>query len=221
MRRAVILLCVLAMCSLYASANTIWGWTTPGQSTTFVPYATTPVNFGPVQTSPSSYTDNNVTFTGSFDIDAGDLANVYRSPFGDNTTTFISVPKGGLLSSGTYVISFAANQTYNYFGLYWGSVDLYNTIRFYDKNHNLIGTIDGAQAFAIAHFNVGYGDPAANAFFNFVTSTPFATIEVESTNFAMETGHDVFGRTPEPGSMALFGSGIVTLAAILRRRMKL
>jgi PEP-CTERM motif len=224
MRRMLILLCVLAVSSIFASAD-------PLLVTTGVPspYGTVPVDFGGTAlVNPSPFSNNGVTYTGSFDIDVGDLAGVYRSPFGPSSSqTYISVPNAGPSASGSYEITFGG-KSFNYFGLYWGSIDTYNTITFYNGSTE-IGSFTGTQAALLAGLCTpaqiisgcaAFGDAGSNRFFNFITDVPFDRIVVNSTNFAFESGQQTLGQTPEPGTMALFGSGLATFAAFFRRRFK-
>ncbi len=44
-------------------------------------------------------------------------------------------------------LTIAAGSSYNYFGLYWGSIDDYNWLKFYDGD-TLLGTITGLDVIA-------------------------------------------------------------------------
>src|SRR5262245_14209000 len=56
------------------------------------------------------------------------VSGMAAAPAGDNTP-FLSVafPK----SAGTETFTAAPGTSYNYFGLYWGSIDAYNSLQFY------------------------------------------------------------------------------------------
>lgn len=66
------------------------------------------------------------------------------APAGDNTNYYtVAYP----LQSGVGTFTADAGESYNYFGLYWGSIDNYNVLNFY-SNNSLIASITGTQVIA-------------------------------------------------------------------------
>ena len=65
-----------------------------------------------------------------------DSLGLYATPFGD-TTNYMAV-----LGGGSEEIAYAGTKTS--FGLYWGSVDTYNSLTFYSGD-TLVATITGAE----------------------------------------------------------------------------
>src|SRR5690242_7545946 len=117
MRKGLVLLCVLTVASVCASADPIVGFFTPGITPTSS-FANGPiVTFG--GSSAGVYVENGVTYgTDTFALDTGSLAGEFRSPYeggGDITNPYISVPKGGLSAPQSYTITFAPGVTHNYF----------------------------------------------------------------------------------------------------------
>jgi PEP-CTERM motif len=212
MKRVLVLICVLAVASMCAWADplTIVVGAAPG--------GTMPVPLGPVSnnpTLPNHYSAGGVTYDGNFAFVAGSVPNVYLSPFfPDATIPYVTVPISGSFSPLSYTLTFDTDQTY--FGLLWGSIDTYNSMTFLE-NGTPVAFIDGTQAGILAGVPAN-GDANSKAFFNFFSSTAFNQIQFTSTNFAFETA--ALTEAPEPGTMALFGSGLATFAAFLRRRMK-
>lgn len=130
-----------------------------------------------------------------------------------NTSKYISVPNPK--SNGTARAVLGAD--YNYFGLWWGSVDDYNTIDFY-KDDVLVETIGGLDITNPANGN--QSAPSTNLYVNFYDLTTFDEFRLTSTSFAFEVDNIAVGASPvpEPGTLLLLGSGLAGLA-LYRRRM--
>ena len=80
----------------------------------------------------------------------------------------------------------------------------------------LVGTISGADPIlAPANGNQGViGTVYLNAF----STLLFDTIVGSSTSFAFEADNAAFGNVPEPGTLTLFGLGLIGLGLLRRRR---
>ena len=154
--------------------------------------------------------------TGNGRILSGSASGLYASPYGISDN-YVTVPYYS--SSGS--VTLATPGSYNYFGLYWGSLDTYNSISFYNGG-SLVGTYGGAQIFPLLA-NGGQGDWASNRYVNFffTAGDVFDHIVLTSTNYAFESDNHAFGniKVPEPGSLAMFGFALLGLGVAARRRV--
>jgi hypothetical protein len=85
-------------------------------------------------------------------------------------------------AGGSETITFASEQ--NAFGLYWGSVDPFNTISFYDGT-KLIATYTGAEIAPLLS-NGGQGSFPSNGYVEFSDLAPFNKVVLASADNAFE-----------------------------------
>jgi hypothetical protein len=137
------------------------------------------------------------------------------APAGDDTYYYtVAYP----LQSGVGTFTADAGSSYNYFGLYWGSIDDYNSLSFYSEGA-LIATITGTDVIAAG---TALGDQSAagsNRYVNFLFDTSFDRIDFSTTQFAFESDNHAFASVPEPATLGLFGLGMLG-AGVARRRKK-
>lgn len=140
-----------------------------------------------------------------------------NQPNGADTTTYITSGSTGAPGFGAAAAEILLpGAGYYYFGLLWGSVDGYNTLSFYD-GATLIGSVTGANVVASPNGNQGVN---GTLYVNMTSSLPFNRIVATSSQFAFEFDNIAFGRavpTPEPGSLALLGLGLMGLGFARRK----
>ena len=142
---------------------------------------------------------------------------LYASPFGD-ASNYMAV-----LGGGWEEIAYSAPSAS--FGLYWGSVDTYNSLAFYSGDA-LVATITGADLPLSA--NGGQADYASNAYV-WITALPqFDRVIAASSSNSFEFDNVVAGGAlaqasapiPEPSTWAMMLLGFAGLGYAALRRKK-
>jgi hypothetical protein len=142
-------------------------------------------------------------------------------PDGTDTTPYLTSGSTGAVAGAHVAISFSSDQLY--FGLLWGSVDLYNTLEFYDDGM-LVGTVTGSEIDPAAT-----GDQGVDGTFyvNINSDLPFDMVVANSTQYAFELDNIAYGeqpisQIPEPSAVAIWSLlGFVGLGgAAVRRRLR-
>lgn len=173
---------------------------------------------------------------GSYAFRSGSVANVAAAPAGDSTCfaygasqgasrpNVVNINYAGLLNQ------LGTGASLNYLGLYYGSIDTFNDLMFYDAQGNMLGTITGASL--IKQFNGISGNQKAdssNIYVNlfFSPEEQFSSFSFRTTGIAFEMDNVSVGfnvappsQVPEPGSLALLGLGIAAIGLTRRRKPK-
>ena len=154
------------------------------------------------------------------------VPDVASPPYGvsaKDASKYMSVPKlqntGGAALNTVTVTNLGG--AYNYFGLWWGSADTYNTLSFYESG-GLVASFDGT---AITTPNAANGyqiGPDQNLYVNFLGLPLFDSFQMTSfsavgSSYAFESDNIAIGTVPEPTTMLLLGLGLLGVAGIRRK----
>ena len=149
--------------------------------------------------------------SGNYDLVSGSVPNKYAAPLGD-TSQFLTVPKD--LSTTPISASLALGTGYKSLSFYWGSIDTYNSVSFYN-GATLLGTITGGT---LPPASGAQGDSLTNRRVNFTFGGQTAdSIVFSSTNYAFELDN-IAGAVPEPATWAMMVGGMGFVGFAMRRR---
>jgi hypothetical protein len=156
-----------------------------------------------------------VSCMGDFKIVSGSVGGKYAQPAG-TSSAYLSVPNPERNGSATLDLG----TTANYFGLYWGSIDTYNTLYFL-LNGIVVDAFTGTEI--ATHIpgtaNGNQSADTSNRYFNFFFGSQlFDAVKLESQGFAFETDNHAFATVTEPGTIALLAIGLTGLVIARRRK---
>lgn len=213
-----LLLAFVVVGALAASADPIIVSTSSGQFTTVT--GASQAFFNLPASASQGYTEGGMTFTGDFGFYTGFRDGFHRNPTGDQTQ-YISTPNDNSGASAFYDVRFDAPATY--FGLYWGSLDEYNSITLHTSAGEVLFTGTQLSAYGVLLDCKTYacGDQRASSYFNFFATdgTTIRGVTLASSNRALEADNFAVV-TPEPASLLLFGTGLIGVAGLIRRKLQ-
>jgi hypothetical protein len=161
------------------------------------------------------------TVTGNFDVVSGSLTNTYAAPYCDaedefDATNYLTVPKNLSLSPVSAEIAFG--QDYNYLGFFWGSIDTYNTIAFYNDG-TLVASYTGGDVINSVGLSGDQMAAETNKYVNFFLTNSFDKIKLTSTQYAFELDNLAVSVVPVPGAVLLGFLGLSAAGLRLRKHV--
>ena len=180
-----------------------------------------PVGTYGLTNSSGPFSDGGAAFSGSgvvMNNGGGDSLGLYATPYGD-TTNYMAV-----LGGKSEEIAYSGLR--DSFGLYWGSVDTYNSLTFY-RGGSVVETITGAEVDPPVNANGDQTDNASNGYV-LITALPlFDRVVAASTSNSFEFDNVVAGgatqfsaAVPEPSTWAMLLVGFAGLGYAGFRRSK-
>jgi hypothetical protein len=169
-------------------------------------------------TATGPFSDGGAAFSGSgvvMNNGGGDSLGLYATPFGD-TTNYMAV-----LGGGSETVAYSSLM--NTFGLYWGSVDSYNTLTFYD-GATVVATLSGSDVQPALAANGGQTSYASNGYVLLEGLPWFNSVVIGSDSNSFEFDNVAAGVVPEASTWAMLGMGFLGLgfvAAARRRKDRL
>jgi hypothetical protein len=200
---------VLAVAASVAQAMPIVTLSALGETTTSVAGATT-IDFN----SGCGY----ATCSGDYEIVIGSVSGYYAQPAGTDTE-YLTVPNPKVSGSATFTLGAESD----YFGLFWGSVDAYNSISFF-LGGDLISSYSGTDLVGATFANGNQVSLNSNRYINFFFgSDKFDTVTLTSTSRAFESDNHAYrnlSTVPEPSALLLMLGGLLGLIGIRSRNAK-
>jgi hypothetical protein len=142
----------------------------------------------------------------------GSVSGQYATPYGISDRYMTVGNSSATLSLG---------DSYDYFGLYWGSIDTYNHLSFY-LGDDLVDTFGGGDLPPL----VANGNQVAwssNRYLNFFFTDGdlFDRIVVRSDGYAFESDNHAVASVsvPEPVTLSLLAAGLLGIGITRRRRI--
>jgi hypothetical protein len=121
-----------------------------------------------------------------------------------DASNYVTVPVN--VNSIPQTVTVTLPSTDDYFGLWWGSVDTYNTLTFYDNGVE-VASFTGSDIAPPANGNQTAS--SENLYVNFVGLPDFNSFSMTSSQYAFEADNIAVGFVPEPMSILLLGLGLL------------
>ena len=160
-------------------------------------------------------------YSGFGKIRSGAETGRYAAPFNSSvmsapdSTNFFAVPEDKAV--GTIADVSFGGEEYNYLGLFWGSIDTYNSIEFYNDG-SLIASFTGTDVLGSNPANGDQSSASTNQYINFYLSDKFDAVKFISPEYAFEFDNLAVGiHAPVPGAILLGFIGLSVAGVKLRK----
>ena len=167
-----------------------------------------------------SYQFNRGALSGSGAVEDTSIVDKFAQPAGD-ATGFLTVS----YPSASGAVSLILTNPESYFGLYWGSMDSYNSVTFLEDNQP-IATYSGSNIATLTGLaaNGDQQSASSNRYIEFIFDAGFYNaVSLSTTGYGFEIDNIAFGDPPvpafEPGTLLIFGASLPSLALMRRRRL--
>jgi hypothetical protein len=141
---------------------------------------------------------------------SGSVGGQNAAPYGD-TSQYITI---GDAPPGTATLALPNNKS-NYLGLYWGSIDLYNSITITDANGQ---TVINATAYPQLNPNNGDQGLLGSAYVNIFDTAAITGVVFNSSQIAFEFDNVTIASVPEASTWAMMLLGFLGLGFMAYRR---
>lgn len=154
-------------------------------------------------------------------VAAGGNSAIYAAPLADPTQFYAvayNPTPGTPTTPATDMFTVPLGIPQNYFGLYWGSIDTYNSITFL-LNGGPVGSFTGG-AFPPANGSQTSANTNEYIDFFFVGGQSYNQVEFSTSALNFEFDNMAVANVPEPTSLLLLGTGVFGLGILRGRRRR-